>query len=214
MKLTIRVAMATLISIGICIRSGKAIQTSQPLAVTACLSRDNVALFDATLAEEIASRMFARIGIALHWREVGHNCPGEAIVVSLTTRTPEGLQPHALAYTLPYEGTHIRVFLDRIRHQALLNSPNFERHLLAHVLVHEITHLLEGTNGHSDRGVMKARWEHADFGQMMTSAGLPFTPEDVSLIRRGLELRAAHPRSTIVAVMDYNWDTSLFGLRP
>jgi len=214
MKLTLRVAMATLISIGICVRNGKAIQTSQPLAVTACLSRDNVALFDATLAEEIASRMFARIGVALHWREVGHNCPGEAIVVSLTTRTPEGLQPHALAYALPYECTHIRVFLDRI-HQVSLHGPNLERYLLAHVLVHEITHILQGTNVHSDRGIMKARWDQKDYDQMMRGAGLAFTPADVYLIRSGLEARAAYsPSSTLAAMEHYNWERSRLGPRP
>ena len=62
--------------------------------------------------------------------------------------------------------------------------------LLGHVLAHEITHVLQGINRHSDGGVMKAEWDAADFEQMR-SRTLPFTETDVILIERGLIARDA-----------------------
>jgi len=62
--------------------------------------------------------------------------------------------------------------------------------LLAHVLVHEIAHILQKTDQHSNSGVMKAVWTHQDRVQMRTGA-LPFTPGDVELIRLGLASRAS-----------------------
>jgi len=54
-------------------------------------------------------------------------------------------------------------------------------HVLAHVLVHEITHVLEGVARHSASGIMKARWEGADY-ERMHFAPLPFAGEDLRLI--------------------------------
>jgi len=54
-------------------------------------------------------------------------------------------------------------------------------HVLAHVLVHEITHVLEGIARHSASGIMKARWEGADY-ERMYFAPLPFAGEDLRLI--------------------------------
>ena len=213
MQFTVKVAMAALISIGICARTSKAIESLQPLAVTVCMSWDSAAPVSATRAQEIAGRMFGRIGVALDWRRACRNCPAEAIVVALTTNTPKALLPGALAYALPYEGTHIDVFFDRV-HERALHQIDLERDLLAHVLVHEITHILKGTDGHSDSGVMKARWDQKDFDQMRGN-GLAFTPKDVNLIRSGMVARAAHSPSGIAAAIDHhNWDRSLFGERP
>jgi hypothetical protein len=54
-------------------------------------------------------------------------------------------------------------------------------HVLAHVLVHEITHVLEGIARHSASGIMKARWEGADY-ERIYFAPLPFAGEDLRLI--------------------------------
>jgi hypothetical protein len=85
---------------------------------------------------------------------------------------------------LPYEGTHIRVFRDRIE----ASQPALVPHLLAHVLVHEIVHILQGCTRHSDRGVMKAHWDGADFNQMLWSE-LPISQEDTDLVHAGIERR-------------------------
>jgi len=41
--------------------------------------------------------------------------------------------------------------------------PVFVPSLLAHVIVHEITHLIKGTDEHSESGILKQRWEPADY---------------------------------------------------
>jgi hypothetical protein len=60
--------------------------------------------------------------------------------------------------------------------------------LLAHVLAHEITHVLERTDRHSADGVMKAHWNLLDFTKMVWRP-LPFAVEDVELIHRGIASR-------------------------
>ena len=55
-------------------------------------------------------------------------------------------------------------------------------------MAHEITHLLQGVELHSDRGLMKAHWTTRDIAQMMCES-LPLTPDDIGLIQRGLVRR-------------------------
>jgi hypothetical protein len=81
-------------------------------------------------------------------------------------------------------GVHIRVFYDRVWSQAR----SLRTQLLAHVLVHEITHVLQGIDRHSDSGVMKAVWTGEDYSQMRVEP-LPFAPEDVELVHVGLARR-------------------------
>lgn len=128
-----------------------------------------------------AAEMFARIGVPVKYLSAKH-CPARALAVSMSMHTPASLHPGALAYAMPFERTHIVVFLDRV--QAF---PDTQRDwVLAHVLAHEIAHMLEGAPHHSDSGVMKAHWDEADFVSMCRRA-LPFAAEDVDLIQRGME---------------------------
>jgi hypothetical protein len=62
--------------------------------------------------------------------------------------------------------------------------------LLAHVIVHEVTHILQGVVRHSDSGIMKAWWSPKDYEQM-ERAPLAFTADDIDLIQLGLAKRAA-----------------------
>ena len=57
--------------------------------------------------------------------------------------------------------------------------------LLAHVLAHEITHVLQGTVRHSEEGLMKARWTAEDRMSMRVKP-LPFTAYDIQLIQSGM----------------------------
>lgn len=57
------------------------------------------------------------------------------------------------------------------------------------VRAHEIGHVLEQMQRHSESAVMKARWSAEDY-QRMERNPLPFAPEDVELIREGLLKRA------------------------
>ena len=138
----------------------------------------------AHLSMAIASRMFRSIGVTLMWVN-STSCPPEGVRITVAGHTPATLHPGALAYATPYEGTHIRVFLDRIE----ATQPALVPHLLAHVLVHETIHILEGCTRHSDHGLMKAHWDDVDRAQMVW-ADLPIAPEDIHLVHLGIQLRA------------------------
>ena len=135
------------------------------------------------LAQELAARMFSDIGISLEWKTrepaAGSSQP---IIIELVSATPQNLMPGALAYALPYEGSHITVFLDRIE---TTESPAI---VLAHVIVHEITHIVQRVSRHSETGVMKPHWTSHDYSEMRRRP-LPFTTEDLCLIYNGLLAR-------------------------
>lgn len=62
--------------------------------------------------------------------------------------------------------------------------------VLSHVLVHEITHILQGAARHSEKGVMKARWTSDDLVQMSRKP-LGFEREDIDLIHAGMAVSTA-----------------------
>ena len=136
-------------------------------------------------AQGLASKLFARIGVRIVWREM-RSCiaDGPTLKVSLSYNTPANQLPGSVAYALPYEGTHIVVFYDRVRQ----SDPNLVTRLLAYVMAHEITHILEGITRHSKRGIMKAHWDGDDRFQIGLGH-LDFAPEDIDLIYRGLHVR-------------------------
>ena len=136
---------------------------------------------------QIAAKIFAGIGAALRWHTGLSSCPAGAFQVRVTDNTPATFHPGALAYSMPVEGIHIRVFFDRVLtiapDQPLLTP------LMAYVLVHEITHMIEGVCRHSKTGVMKAYWDSGDYAQM-SGKPLAFASEDVTPIDAGLSARA------------------------
>ncbi len=135
-------------------------------------------------AQSIVAGMFAGIGVGIEWK-TERACPPDAIRISFSYNSDPDLLPDALAYALPYEGTHIVVFYDRLRKRC----PSIRLSgVLAHVMAHEITHILQGVNRHSESGVMKAAWTLEDFNEMAFKP-LPFTAFDVELIHNGLDAR-------------------------
>lgn len=141
-------------------------------------------------AQGLAAQMFAGIGVKIDWRG-GRPFAGQkrAIEIELVDNAPKSLRPGAMAYAMPYEGVHIQIFRDRIK------KPPSPYRVLAHVMVHEITHILEGVVRHSDEGIMKARWSDDDFGAMGVKP-LSFAPEDVLMIHEGLKTRNSRAKST------------------
>jgi hypothetical protein len=116
--------------------------------VTVCMENDGNSTLNVQ-ARWIASKMFAGIGVTIDRRISFIRCPAQAIKISLSQPTPRTLFPDALAYAMPYEGTHIRVFYDRICN----NTPKgLGPGLLTQVMVHEVTHILQGVKRHSDSG--------------------------------------------------------------
>jgi hypothetical protein len=164
---------AALIPVSSALMPGKASE----LRVSVCIDR-GIGLPDLQLARMLAVRIFAEIGTRIEWR--CSNTSEQPIMVTMSTETPEAGHPGALAYTQQFIGV-IRVFYDRVENYA----PAMRPHLLAYVLAHEITHVLQGITRHSESGIMKAHWDDRDLRKMI-SKGLVFTPYDVLLIHRGV----------------------------
>jgi hypothetical protein len=76
--------------------------------VTVCTDGDSDTGL-ANLSRAIASGMFRAIGVKIDWRLEFGGCPPHAILIALSDRTPAGLMPGALAYALPFEGSHILI---------------------------------------------------------------------------------------------------------
>jgi hypothetical protein len=161
--------------------------------VTICVE-NTVGFSVLPLAEQVASQMFSAAGVGIDWRQGLAGCPVEAIRITLSAlsdHAPADLPANAMAYALPYEGNHIVIFYDRLQRKVKGTQISS---LLAHVLAHEVTHILQGIHRHSDRGLMKATWDGSDYQAMMWKP-LPFTPEDIELIHRGLAARATRSAS-------------------
>lgn len=147
-------------------------------------------------AETRASMMFARIDVALHWQHK-RDCPSEGIVISLE-HSSTGPTRNTLGSALPYEGRHISLFYEDI--VRLYRKPVAPT-VLAHVFVHEITHMIEGICRHSSTGVMKAHWSQGDI-LLMRWKPLEFAREDITLIRGGLARRMVETTKAINAAPD------------
>jgi hypothetical protein len=147
-------------------------------------------------ARGMASEMFASVGVKLDWR-CSKSGPQGTIVINLATGS-ENLMPGDMAYALPYEGTHIVIFYDRVRKM----GPSRIAVVLAHVIVHETAHILQGFPRHSATGIMKARWDAHDFSDMDWKP-LRFTDDDIDLIQRGLDAREARLAGATLMVSNH-----------
>jgi hypothetical protein len=162
-----------------------------PQKIIVCVKKPADPLLVLQRGEMIAGQMFAPIGVEVDWRGTGHSCPAATgqdvpFEISVLTDTNQDYFPGALGLCRPFDRIHGQVFYDRIRTAV---EPDTMPYLLAYTLVHEITHLLQGTDWHSDSGVMKARWDGRDFWKMARMQQLPFTEADLLLIHFGLEAR-------------------------
>ena len=135
-------------------------------------------------AKDQAARMFGAAGFNLEWmRAVPTGCRENAIEVRFTL-VNVAWQRGPLAYSTPFDAKPvITVFYDRVKSAS---QPEFRTRLLAHVLVHEIAHVLMRADHHASEGVMKAHWTTSDYIQM-AHGPLPFMSLDNDLIRNGLK---------------------------
>jgi len=140
-------------------------------------------------AERLASAMFDQAGVQVSWRMGApkKSATDRPISINITNSRPsQAIDPRALAYALAFEGIHITILWDRLESAAQRGTPVS---LLAHVLVHEITHVLQRVERHSKEGVMKAHWTPDDVW-LMARKPLPFDQLGMQLIQDGLTTRS------------------------
>lgn len=135
-------------------------------------------------AIRIVDQIFIPAGLMLEWRGAGRLSPdySERIIrISLSTHSNPDVHSGAWAYALPYEGEHIVVFYDRLQRTYSGSVAT----LLAYVIAHEMTHILQGISRHSEKGIMKAQWNQEDIANMKLHL-LTFTETDLQIIRHGV----------------------------
>jgi len=185
MRPMILIAMAAITDLGF----QAAVAAENKAVLTVYVLEENVAPTLVIIsARAQAGKMFADIGISIQWRSGPPHAslPRNFVIVEMAGQTPKEFYPGALAYAMPYDGIHIKVFYDRV-HTAVYSRT--VPALLAHVFVHEITHVLQGFIRHSNVGIMKAHWDVNDY-LLMQSKPLAFTQEDVKFVRLGLEAQS------------------------
>jgi hypothetical protein len=148
-------------------------------------------------AKRIASGIFGRAGVTLEWVKQKRGATPACVQVRLLGSTPDDYYPDAMAFAYPYGGCNqrITVFLDRIRARAA--DPAREATLLAYVLVHEITHVIQGVRRHSDSGIMKARWTAAEYDAIFGKR-MVFEDRDIRLMERALAVGLLRRPPTLI----------------
>ncbi len=141
-------------------------------------------------ARGIVQEAYADIGVQVIWRfgktSSLSGCekkPGRRqIVFDLRHGTAKSRSADALAFANPYshQGPCVTLLMDRLKDEADRN-PETTGILLGHVLAHEIGHVLQGIERHSEAGLMKERWSNREVGEM-GRARLRFTGYDAELI--------------------------------
>jgi hypothetical protein len=167
--------------------------------VTVCLTAGGSTLTAG--AKQTASAVFREAGVTIAWKRPGprgSTVPQTSLPIELVEGVPEERLPAALAVSYPYADCSkgVTVYLDRIR--SVAPDVTRESAMLAYVLVHEITHVIQGVSRHSQTGVMKARWSEQDRAAIFERR-LGFEDQDLQLIRRGLATRRCGGASNLRA---------------
>ena len=154
-------------------------RAAEPPQVGVYMADDpNISIPTKSLVRRLVAKMYDDIGIAIRWEGSRSRGPSPQIQIDLRNPTPPDFMPQAVAYASPYEGTHIVVLYDRIAPKG--DSAYF----LAHVIAHEIGHILEGMDAHSQTGIMKSGWNLTEQSEMRLGS-LGFSRLDAERIRQG-----------------------------
>jgi len=113
-----------------------------------------------------------------------------------------GFPQEKLGFALPCPpgdgACYTSVFSERVEKLAGQAAAPLPR-VLACVFAHEIGHLLLGPGSHSERSIMRADWDQADFNSG-DLRGLLFTPSQAKLIQANVRERAS--RKSLAATSD------------
>ena len=135
--------------------------------------------------------MMATAGVRIDWIKAGESKKPGTIIIPFAKAAN---QEKTMAEAKVFEGTNIKLFIDRILPHATKDDA---WRVLSHVMAHEITHILQATDTHARTGIMKAQWGSSDFGSMLFKP-LSFESGDIELIQRGMEKRQA-ANNTVLA---------------
>ena len=108
------------------------------------------------------------------------------IALKILATAPSGVKGTILGLAVPlaWAGLNARVFDDNIRDIAL-NRHRAHEVVLAHVIAHEIGHVLLRTNSHSGRGLMSAVWTDYEYAWIARNL-MFFTTDQSNTMRMAL----------------------------
>jgi hypothetical protein len=168
-------------------------QTSLP-QVSAFLRNEHlVPAVTAANARTMASAIMRDASVRLEWptgslpEQVCDPAPARPVIVVF--QHSEHAAPgnnQALAYTYPYAERTPKIVInyDLVGPFGAPASVHTSL-LLAHLIAHELTHVLERVSRHSETGLMKAHWTSRDYAEM-DRHHLAFAADDLVLISLGL----------------------------
>jgi hypothetical protein len=141
----------------------------------------------------LVSSIFDQINIHVNWRDglplIGPSLDRIVIRLHFAVRPPtrkQGQITSGFAYTFPFNIDSPTIFVMHERVRSCVRRPRLFQAILAYIMAHEITHVLEVRDTHSDAGIMKERWSAADLDQMGESL-LEFTQNDIEYIQEGFD---------------------------
>lgn len=155
-------------------------------------------------AEKAAGRIFGLAGLRVEWVNCGR--PGESemeVRRCAQAEYPTHLQLRILArprnvtattFGISYvdadgRGCYSEIFAEQA--EDLEADAGLRSVILGHVMAHELAHLLLGTNSHALAGIMRARWQAADFRSVGKEELLFSAKEsEVMRVKVALELNA------------------------
>lgn len=182
------VALLGMATAGACLAAGHAPKPEPDVSILVQTDGQPGAAIRA-LAEMTATEMFAKIGVRAVWvADAKGSGAATGVVLHLRiTDEPQDGRPPALGYAHTFANStksSIVIMWDRILTRSG-GVPMLAPTLLAHVMVHEVTHVLQRVVRHSDEGIMKTEWSREDIESIHWQP-LAFTEEDVRLIQSGL----------------------------
>jgi len=158
-------------------------------------------------AEREAGRILGEAGVIVVWLDCplehsavihGDPClhplePADIVLRVLSDRTRNGFRDSAFGFAvLPFLAS---VYYEHAVRLAKTDDAEFEVPIiLGYVMVHELGHLLLGSNSHSDTGIMQSQWERKQVRQLMMGT-LHFTSQQSKHIRAEVRTRMS-PQST------------------
>jgi hypothetical protein len=129
-------------------------------------------------SQDEVARIFADAGLRVEWTETGPRFTVHIVPIALGYRTPSS--PVMGMALRNRRGATARIFFNEVKELARSWDVNVST-LLAHVVAHEIGHLLLPYVPHSSTGLMKAEWDR-DLVREAAAGSLTFTDAQITRI--------------------------------
>lgn len=168
-------------------------KAERPADVMVYVTGDDLLLLGTEQSEikRAVGRTFAPVGIRISWvdgkpKNIGPPAAPVVVYVQFIRRSFQYHRPGVLADATPFAPgvKTITVICERV--QAITNSHDRVPRIVAHILAHEIGHVLLATDQHDEIGLMKGTWDREEFDAMKTNS-LGLTSSDLELVRERLK---------------------------